>query len=235
MGQCPDELKIAKIIPIFKSEDKLLINNYCPISILLLYSKILEGLMYNRLLKYLTLNKILVENQFGFRQQHSTYMALLKLVNDITEELDKGNCSIEIFIDLSKAFDTVYHKLLLRKMEHCSIRGNAVLWFTIYLSYRTQYVSLNHTNSENLPVTCGILQGSILGPLLFILFINDIVNASKIAEIIMFADNTTLFFKHKELSVLYTTINVELAKISQWFKLSKLSLNIKNQPHCLSK
>ena len=82
--------------------------------------------MYNRLLKYLTLNKILVENQFGFRQRHSTYMALLKLVNDITEELDKGNCSIGIFIDLSKAFDAVDHKLLLRKMEHYGIRGNAL-------------------------------------------------------------------------------------------------------------
>ena len=127
--------------------------------------------MYNRLLNYLTLNKILVENQFDFR--------LFKLVNDITEELDKGNCSIGIFIDLSKAFDTVNHKLLLRKMEHYSIRGNALLWFTSYLSDRTQYVSLNHTNSQTLPVTCGVHQGSIVGPLLFILFINEFVNASK--------------------------------------------------------
>ena len=183
--------------------------------------------MYNRLLKYITLNKILVENQFGFRQGQSTYMALLKLVNDITEELDKGNCYLGIFIDLSKAFDTVDHNLLLRKMEYYGIRGHALLWFTSYLSYRIQYVSLNQTNSETLPVTCGAPQGSILGPLLFILFINDIVNASTIAEIIMLADDTTLFFKHKELGILYTTINVELAKISQWFKLNKLSLNIK--------
>ena len=108
-----------------------------------------------------------------------------------------------------------------------------MLWFTSYLSYRIQYVSLNLTDSETLPVTCEVPQGSILGPLLFILFINDIVNASKIAEIIMFADDTTLFFKHKELGVLYTTINVELAKISQWFKLNKLSLNIK-KPTILS-
>ena len=118
--------------------------------------------MYNRLLNYLTINKILVENQFGFRQGHPTYMALPKLVNDITEELDKGNCSIGIFIDLSKAFDTVDHKLLLRKMEHYGIRGNALLWVTSFLSYRTQYISLNHTNSETLSVTCGVPQGSIL-------------------------------------------------------------------------
>ena len=146
---------------------------------------------------YLTLNKILVENQFGFRQGHFTCMALLKLVNDIIEELDKGNCSIGIFIDLSKAFNTVDHKLLLRKMEHYGIRDNALLWFTSYLSYRTQYVSLNHTNSETLPITCGVPQGSILGPILFILFVNEIARASKIAEIIMFAVDTTLFFKHK--------------------------------------
>ena len=96
-------------------------------------------------------------------------MALLKLVNDITEELDKGNCSIGIFIDLLKASDTVDHKLLLRNMEDYGIRGNALLWFTSYLSYRTQYVSLNQTNSETLPVTCGVPQGSILGPFLYIL------------------------------------------------------------------
>ena len=114
-------------------------------------------------------------------------------------------------------------------MEHYGKRGNALLWFTSYLSQRTQYVSLNHTNSETLPVTCGVPQGSILRPFLFILFINGIVNASKIAEIIMFADDTNLFFKHKKLGVVYTTINIELAKISQWFKLNNLSLNIKKQ------
>ena len=154
-------------------------------------------------------------------------MALLQLVNDITEELDKCNCSIGIFIYLSKAFDTVDHKLLLTKMEHYVIRGNALLWFTSHLSDRTQYVSLNHTNSQTLPVTCGVFQGSILGLLLFILFINGIVSAYKIAEFIMFADDTNLFFKQKQLGVLYTTINIELAKIYQWFKLNKLSLKIK--------
>ena len=136
-------------------------------------------------------------------------MALPKLVNDITEELDKGYCFIGIFIALSKACDTVDHKLLLRKMEHYGTRGNVLLWFTSYLSYRTRYVSLNHTNSETLPVTCGMHQGSIFGPILLILFINGIVNASQLAEIIMFADDTNLFFKHKELafSMLLLTLN----------------------------
>ena len=132
---------------------------------------------YASIIIIITRNKILVENHFGFRQGHFTYMALLKQINDINEELDKGNCAIGIFIDLSKAFDTVNHKLLLRKMEHYGIRGNALLWFTSYLSDRIQYVSLNHTNSQTLPVTCGVPQGSMLGPLLCLHFINDIVNA----------------------------------------------------------
>ena len=145
MRQFPDKLKIAQIDSIFKSDDKLFINNYRPISIL---PKIVECLMYNCLLDSLTINKILVQNQFGFRQEHSTYMALLKLVNDIIEELDKGACSMEIFTDLSKTFDTVDHKLLLGELEHYGIKSNAQLWLTCYLSERTQHVSLNHTNSQ---------------------------------------------------------------------------------------
>lgn len=113
LGQFPDKLKLAKIVPIYKAEDKTLVNNYRPISVLPFFSKILERLMYNRLSNYLTVNKILVDNQFGFREEHSTYMALLRMLNDITEELDSGNYSLGIFIDLSKAFDTVDHKLLL--------------------------------------------------------------------------------------------------------------------------
>ena len=149
-----------------------------------------------------------VENQFVFRQGHFTYMAILKLVNDISEELYQGNCFIGLIIDLSNASDTVDHKLLLSKMEHYDIRVNSLLWFSSYLSDRNQYASLNQTNSQTLPVTCGVPQGSIVGPLLFISFINDIVNTSKIAECIMFFDDADLFFKHKELGVLYATINI---------------------------
>ena len=121
--------------------------------------------MHNRL-HYLTLSKILVEYQFGFRQGHAKYMTLLKLVNNITEELDKGNCSIAIFIDLSKAFDTVDHTLLLRKMQQYDIRCKALIWLTSYLSDRTQYVSLNHSNFLTLRITCGVSQGPLGTPII---------------------------------------------------------------------
>ena len=134
MEQFPGKLKITKIVPIIKSEHKLLIYNYCLISIFPFFSKILERLKYDRLLNYLTINKILDEKQFCVQQGHSTYMVLFKLVNGITEELDKDNCCIGgIFIDLAKAFDTVNHKLSLRNIEHYGTIGNALPWFTSYL------------------------------------------------------------------------------------------------------
>jgi ribonuclease P/MRP protein subunit RPP40 len=189
--------------------------------------------MYTRLLSYLESNKILIDNQYGFRKGHSTYMALLRVVNSISEELDNNFFSLGLFVDLSKAFDTVDHKILIKKMEHYGVRGVALRWFTSYLSHRTQYVSLNNVDSKMLPVRCGVPQGSILGPLLFILFINDIVHSSKLLEYIIFADDTNLFFKAPDLNTLYANVNNELIKISKWFKLNKLSLNIKKTSYIL--
>lgn len=191
--------------------------------------------MYNRLLNYLDINNILVKNQYGFRKQHSTFMALLKLVDEISEHMDVKNHSVGIFIDLSKAFDTIDHNLLLIKLHRYGIRGTALDWLKSYLSNRTQYVNVDNTDSELLNIKCGVPQGSILGPLLFIIYINDIVNSSKIANFIMFADDTNLFFKHKDLDKLENVINEELSRISVWFKLNKLSLNIKKTNYILFK
>ena len=182
--------------------------------------------MCSRLLNYLNANNILVENRYGFRDKHSTFMKLLQLVDDISSELDQKHHPMRIFIDLSKAFDTIDHFLLLKKLQHYGIRGLALDWFTNYLSHRHQYVKINDVQSSMLPIICGVPQSSILGPLLFILYINHIVN-SALAIFIMFADDTNLFFKHTDLSTLYNIINTELSTISQWFKLNKLSLNVK--------
>ena len=151
--------------------------------------------MYNRVLNYVNDYKILVDNQYSFREGHSTYMALLGMVKNISEGLDDKNYLLGLFIDLSKAFDTVNHKLLITKLNHYGVRGIALQWFADYLTNRLQYVSINNKNSNMLPVECGVPQGSILGPLLFLIFINDIANSSKRLDFIMFADDTDIFLK----------------------------------------
>ena len=150
----PDQMKIAKIIPMYKSEDRCSINNYRPISILPFFSTFFERLMYNRLLDYVNANNILYPNQFCFREKHSTYMALLKLIYDISEEIDNKIFSISVFIDLSKAFDTINHEILIKKLNSYEIRGVALEWLKNYLTNRLQYVSINCTDSSfcQLPV-----------------------------------------------------------------------------------
>ena len=142
--------------------------------------------------------------------------------------------TLGVFIDLSKAFDTINHSILLDKLNCYGVRGIVNDWFKSYLSKRHQYVRISDSSSRLLPITCGVPQGLILGPLLFILYINDIVNASTLANIIMFADDTNLFFHDKNIENLYKITNYELEKISIWFKLNKLSLNIKKKFHNFS-
>jgi len=243
-GIFPDNMKTAKVVPIFKCDNKRLVNNYRPISVLPVFSKILEKIMYNRLISFMEKNKYLTDNQYGFRANYSTSMALIELIDRITEEMDDKKFSLGIFIDLSKAFDTVNHKILLEKLHLYGIRGNAFDWFSNYLSNRHQFVQLSNTKSTTLPINCGVPQGSILGPLLFIIYINDITNVSKLAIPIMFADDTNLFFSDCNLTNLVNMANDELDKISLWFKLNKLSLNVKktnfilfrshNSPHHLN-
>ena len=226
-GVFPDRLKTAKVVPIFKSEDRAFVNNYRPVSVLSVFSKIYERLMYNRLNSYLVKNSLLTENQFGFKAQHSTSMAVLQLVDQIATQLDNGNLTVGVFIDLSKAFDTVDHSILLDKLSMYGVRGNSFDWIQSYLSGRHQYVQLNEVKSDLLHVNCGVPQGSILGPLLFIIYINDIVNISNILQMILFADDTNLFLSGPNVNDICTRLNAELCKLSRWFKLNKLSLNIK--------
>ena len=156
--------------------------------------------MYSRLSNYLTVNKILSDKRYDFREGYSSDMALLHMINDITKGLDNKLFCIGIFIDLSKAFDTVDHKLLIRKINRYGIRGTALQWFIHCLTNRKQYVSINKINSKLAPITCGVPSGSILGPLLFLIFINYIVKSSKITECKLFADDTNLFLKDSNLN-----------------------------------
>ena len=218
-------LKIAKVVPIFKKDDAEKFSNYRPVSLLPCFSKILERLVFNKCVQYIDIHEILNDKQFGFRPNHSTYTAIIQLVDKITSAVERNETTIGIFLDLSKAFDTIDHDILLYKLEHYGFRGIVLEWFKNYLSNRKQYVSYNSCDSELKDIVCGVPQGSILGPLLFILYVNDITNTSDVLEFILFADDTTILYSHPNIENQINRINEELKEVSNWFKANKLSVN----------
>ena len=226
-GIFPHKLKVAKVIPIYKSDDKAQFSNYRPISILNVFSKLFEKVLACRINKFLMKYDVLFSHQFGFRTGHSSYMAMTTFLNIITDELDKGNKSISIFLDLSKAFDTLDHSILLHKINKYGIRGDSWKLIASYLEGRTQTVYYNGCYSDFLPITCGVPQGSVLGPLLFLLYINDIHRCSTLLKFILFADDTTILFSAKTVHEMCLTVNRELIHVADWFMDNKLSVNIK--------
>ena len=225
-GIFPTSLKIARVVPIFKNGNASTVSNYRPISILSVFSKVFEKIVHTRLEKYLLENAILHSNQFGFRSRLSTCMALLELMNKLTASIDAGEITVGLFIDLAKAFDTVDHQILLSKLHHYGIRGNAFQWFESYLSDRKQCVSIDGHESGFAVIKCGVPQGSILGPVLFLLYINDLGYASKILQSVMFADDTNMFLTGKSIDAIEAQFNSELVVINEWFKTNRLSLNL---------
>ena len=228
-GIFPVKMQQAKVTPLFKKGCPLTASNYRPISLLSIFSKITEKLIYKRLYNFLEIHKILYNLQFGFRASHSVDHALLSLTESIKNSLDNKKFGCRIFLDLQKVFDTVNHQILLDKLEHYGIRGTALTWFSSYLSNRSQYVSVNGCNSSHLNISCGVPQGSVLGPLLFLIYINDLPNSSSKLSFYLFADDTNIYFESDSLNHLQKVINKELRQVKKWLDSNKLALNVEKK------
>ena len=189
------------------------------------FSKIFERAMYNHIVNCMDHNDSIYKYQFGFRQRRSTQQALITLVEKITSSLDNGDFVIGVFLDLKKAFDTVDHQILLKKLFAYGIRGNILKWFESYLTDRSQYVTYDGVQSTILTIKCGVPQGSILGPLLFIIYMNDICNVSDLLYTVLYADDTSVLVNNKDIEHLFKVLNDELHKLYIWLAANKLSLN----------
>ena len=214
-GTVPEVMKVAKVIPLFKKGNKEELNNYRPISLLSSISKVLEKIIYSRTVDFLKTHKILSNHQFGFREKHCTSHALLTFLDKVTHSLDNFSHTVGIFLDYSKAFDTINHDILLYKLSHYGIRGKALEWFRSYLSERKQYVYLDNYKSHLRNIQCGVPQGSLLGPLLFVIYINDFYRSSDILSFILFADDSNLFYSNPDPHILVKTINTELRNVTK--------------------
>ena len=225
-GIVPPALKLAKVIPIHKKGATDQPGNYRPISLLSIFEKIMEKLMHYRLSKFLSSQNILYKYQYGFRSHYSTSLALIELTDNLYFHLDQREALAGIYLDLQKAFDTVDHDILLYKLSNYGVRGHVLDWFRSYLTDRQQFVSIRNVHSNAGKLCCGVPQGSVLGPLLFLVYINDIQNCVPGTSIKLFADDTNIFISSPTVDLVYIQANDVLSKLSDWFAENKLSLSI---------
>ena len=229
-GVFPNNLKIAKVIPLFKSGDSEIPTNYRPISVLRCFSKIFEKVLYGRLNDYFTKNNLLSQQQYGFRNNYSTSLAITD--ENLLHNLNNQLISCAVFLDLRKAFDSVNHSILLTKLEHYGVRGNALKLIQSYLSNRKQYVQGGNIKSSLNSIISGVPQGSILGPLFFLIFINDLSKSNSMKSI-LFADDTVLLQSDNNLENLQNSINHDMSKVMDWLTANKLSPNIAKTKYML--
>ena len=222
----PSLLKEAVITPVFKGGHQTEFSSYRPISVLPVFSKILEIVMYNQLLSFISENDIIFDYQFGFRAGHSTYMPISIFHDFITDNLTRGQKTAGIFLDLARAFDTVNLNILLQKLDMYGISGDALCLLTSYLNKRKHRVKFNGIVSDARDITCGVPQGSVLGPLLFLLYINDLEKACSVSKCLLFADDTAIFYSAPTMEALQSKINQSFPKIVVWLQSNRLSLSV---------
>ena len=224
-GTYPDAFKIAKIIPLHKAGKRTNVSNYRPISLLPIFNKIFEKLLYRRIIKFFDDNNLISDNQFGFRKSRDTQQATIKLIYEILPHLGTNNRTVGVFLDFSKAFDTVSHQLLSQKLYKYGVRGLALKLIESYLSNRQHFVSIGSTESSIKNIPIGVPQGSVLGPLLFTIYTNDLNYLFQNDPLILYADDTTFIVRHNNPVYLNFYVNFLMYKLSDWCKFNKLALN----------
>ena len=223
-GVFPSVLTTVKVVPILKKDSKLDCSNYHPISLLSNIEKIFEKLMYKRLYTFLNNNNIIYNLLFGFRQQYSGSHALINITENIRKVLDDGNIACGVFVDLQKAFDTVVHQILSAKLNHYGICGVSNDWFKSYQSNHSQYVSINGCESGLGAITCGVPQGPVPGPLLFLLYINDLNQATEFCKVHHFADDTNLLCLSNSIEKLNKLVNADIKHLVNWLNAMQKKL-----------
>src|SRR6266404_836841 len=226
-GIFPDALKISEIIPIYKADDPKLVSNYRPISLLPNFEKIIEKCIYVRFMNFISVNNILSTTQFGFRPKLNCEVALLEFTNSIATNLDNNKYSIAAFLDISKAFDCIDFNIIKAKLNRMGFRGIVNDLVFNYLTNRKQYVHINNCNSNLLNTSYGVRQGSILGPLLFLLYINDLPDVLTDCKMIMYADDVVLWYSDCNLNNIGNIMNSEMKLVHNWYNENKLIINLK--------